>query len=122
MEVKYQGEWGTISVYIYRLEAATVVCRQLECGDAVDGLRSAHFGAGVGPIWLKYLYCKGTELTISDCQHPPFDDYRRHGYSHKWDIGVVCSGKAYLVWQGISRRNSLRLIPRITVRMQDHSL
>lgn len=127
VEAKYQGQWGTLSDYNYQLEDAAVVCRQLGCGDAVDALENGHFGAGVGPIWLKSLNCKGTELTISDCHHSPFDNYHSYGFSHNWDAGVVCSGKACLVWQteGIasgSRRNSLRLIPRITVRMQDHSL
>ncbi|ELK10422.1 Antigen WC1.1 [Pteropus alecto] len=96
VEVKYQGKWGTLSGYTYTLEDATVVCRQLECGDAVVISREAHFGAGVGRIWLARLNCKGTELTIDDCRHTSFHRYR-YDFSHNWDDGVVCSGFMRLV-------------------------
>ncbi|KAF5912408.1 hypothetical protein HPG69_004078, partial [Diceros bicornis minor] len=92
VEVKHQGIWGTVHGYKWTLENAAVLCRQLDCGDAVGAPRGAHFGSGVGPIWLAYLFCKGTESTLNDCRHSDFKNYRNYGYYHKWDAGVVCSG------------------------------
>lgn len=100
VEVKYQGEWGTVYDYKWYMKAADVVCRQLECGPAVDAPIAARFGSGVGPIWLVNTVCKGTESTLSDCDHFPIQDYREQGASHSWDAGVVCSGKACLFCQG----------------------
>ncbi|XP_023389701.1 antigen WC1.1-like [Pteropus vampyrus] len=96
VEVKYQGKWCMLSGYTYKLEDATVMCRQLECGDAVDISREAHFGAEVGRLWLARLNCKGTELTIDDCRHTSFRSYR-YDFSHNWDARVVCSGFMRLV-------------------------
>ncbi|XP_011226999.2 antigen WC1.1 isoform X1 [Ailuropoda melanoleuca] len=92
VEVKYQGEWGTVYAYKWYMKAADVVCRQLECGPAVDAPGAARFGSGVGPIWLFNTVCKGTESTLSDCDRFPIQDYREQGASHSWDAGVVCSG------------------------------
>ncbi|XP_039730180.1 antigen WC1.1-like [Pteropus medius] len=96
VEVKYQGKWCMLSGYTYKLEDATVMCRQLECGDAVAISREAHFEAEVGRIWLARLNCKGTELTIDDCRHTSFRSYR-YDFSHNWDARVVCSGFMRLV-------------------------
>uniref|UniRef100_A0A8C0JT36 Antigen WC1.1-like n=1 Tax=Canis lupus dingo TaxID=286419 RepID=A0A8C0JT36_CANLU len=97
VEVKYQGKWGTVNDYIWSLEAAHVVCRQLGCGDAVDAPRGAHFGSGHGPIWLAYVVCEGTESTLNDCIHSFFQDYQKQRFSHSRDAGVVCSGFVRLV-------------------------
>uniref|UniRef100_A0A8C7CH20 SRCR domain-containing protein n=1 Tax=Neovison vison TaxID=452646 RepID=A0A8C7CH20_NEOVI len=92
VEVKYKGKWGTVYDYRWYLQAADVVCKQLECGHAVDARRDAYFGRGVGPIWLVNTVCKGTKLTLNDCSHNTLQDYHFRGYSHSRDAGVVCSG------------------------------
>ncbi|XP_066108693.1 antigen WC1.1-like [Saccopteryx bilineata] len=97
VEVNYQGTWGTVNDPDWDLAEAAVVCRQLECGDGVDAPRGAYFGSGVGPIWLSYLSCKGTELNVNDCLRSMFRNYHNIDYSHNWDVGVVCSGFVRLV-------------------------
>ncbi|XP_010842564.1 PREDICTED: antigen WC1.1-like, partial [Bison bison bison] len=92
VEVKHQGEWGTVNNYKWGLEEAAVVCRQLGCGAAVDALQRVHFGPAVGPIWFNVIYCKGTESDITECSYPTVKDYRPEGLSHDQDAGVVCSG------------------------------
>ncbi|XP_045866610.1 antigen WC1.1-like isoform X2 [Meles meles] len=92
VEVKYKGKWGTVHDYRWYLQAADVVCKQLECGYAVDAPREAYFGQGIGPIWLVDTVCDGTKPTLNDCSHDPLQDYHDQGYSHHWDAGVVCSG------------------------------
>ncbi|XDB50828.1 hypothetical protein ABFV05_004444 [Capra hircus] len=92
VEVKHQGEWGTVNDDRWRLEDASVVCRQLGCGAAIGFPGGAYFGPGLGPIWLLYTSCEGTESTVSDCRHSDIKDHRNDSYYHDWDAGVVCSG------------------------------
>uniref|UniRef100_A0A8C6FWW6 SRCR domain-containing protein n=1 Tax=Moschus moschiferus TaxID=68415 RepID=A0A8C6FWW6_MOSMO len=92
VEVKHQGEWGTVDDDNWSLKDASVVCRQLGCGAAVGFPGGAYFGPGLGPIWLSYISCEGVESTVSDCRHSELKVYRNDGYSHDWDAGVVCSG------------------------------
>uniref|UniRef100_A0A4W2C817 SRCR domain-containing protein n=1 Tax=Bos indicus x Bos taurus TaxID=30522 RepID=A0A4W2C817_BOBOX len=100
VEVKHQGEWGTVDDMDWTLKDASVVCRQLGCGAAIGFPGGAYFGPGLGPIWLLYVSCEGVESTVSDCKHSEIKDYRNDSLSHDCDAGVVCSDKSCLVWDG----------------------
>uniref|UniRef100_A0A8C6ECP6 SRCR domain-containing protein n=1 Tax=Moschus moschiferus TaxID=68415 RepID=A0A8C6ECP6_MOSMO len=89
VEILDQGSWGTICDDGWDLDDARVVCRQLGCGDALNATRSAHFGAGSGPIWLNTLDCRGKESHVWKC---PSQGWGLHNCSHENDAGVVCSG------------------------------
>ncbi|KAI4586297.1 hypothetical protein MJG53_004084 [Ovis ammon polii x Ovis aries] len=91
VEVKHQGEWGTVNDHNWSLEAAAVVCRELECGAAINASRGAHFGPGIGPIWFQYIYCNGTESSLMECSYPPLKNHLPEGLSHDGDAGAVCS-------------------------------
>ena len=95
MEVKHQGEWGTVNDLNWSLEEASVVCRQLGCGTAVDTPKGAKFRPGIGPIWFHYIYCKGPESAITECSYS-VEDHRPKGHSHDNDAGASCSGKCCL--------------------------
>ena len=114
VEVKHQGEWGTMDDFYWSLKDASVVCRQLGCGAAVGIPKEAYFRPGLGPIWLLYTSCEGVESAVSECKHSNIKDYRNDSYTHDWDAGVVCSGKSCLVYVGVSSRKSLHLITRMT--------
>nr|XP_033792434.1 scavenger receptor cysteine-rich type 1 protein M130-like isoform X1 [Geotrypetes seraphini] len=90
VEVKFNNTWGTVCDYNWGIEDATVVCRELGCGSAVEAVHGAHFKAGSGPVWLKTVFCSGNETQISQCgsvmsEHYPCD--------HSRDAGVICSGE-----------------------------
>ena len=92
VEVFLLGQWGTVCDYNWDLYDATVVCRQLGYAIAVEAPRSAFFGAGSGPSWYSYVYCRGTELTLNQCSRST--NNLGSACSHSNDGGVVCSSES----------------------------
>ena len=123
VEAKYKGEWGTVYAEYWLLAGVEEVCRQLECGVAIDAPRGSYLGPRLGPIWFLYGSCESREdesvLTLYKCVHVHFKNYN-DTFSHDQDIGAVCSGKTCLVWEGIPSRKHLCLIHRMTMRKPDH--
>uniref|UniRef100_A0AAZ1WY38 Deleted in malignant brain tumors 1 protein-like n=1 Tax=Oreochromis aureus TaxID=47969 RepID=A0AAZ1WY38_OREAU len=89
VEIFHNNIWGTISDYNWNLNDAEVVCRQLNCGSALQAPRTAHFGAGTGQIWLSDVTCSGNEGSLTECQH---SGWGNNYYGHYYDVGVICSG------------------------------
>ena len=52
--------------------------------------RNAALGQGVGPIWMRDVYCDGDELSIFDCDANRFP----YGCTHSYDVGVSCEGQS----------------------------
>ena len=125
VEVKHWGAWGTVYVQYWFLEDANTLCRHLECGVAIDAPRGSYFGPRLGTIWYFCLPCNRTEpestLSINNCVQSDFKN-NTHILSHDQDIGVVCSGKSCLVWEGISSRKDLSFIPRMIMGKSYHRL
>ena len=109
VEMKYKGEWGTVYIEYWLIESVEEVCRQLECGVAIDAPRGSYFGPRLGPIWFLYVSCESREvestLSLSECVHIDFKNYN-DTFSHDQDIGAVCSGKACLIWEGFPVGNT----------------
>ena len=91
MEVKYQGQWGTVCDDGWGIQDAQVVCRQLGCGQAVSAHGSARFGRGNGTILLDDLACSGSESFLTECRHSGIGT---HNCGHSDDAGVVCEGES----------------------------
>ncbi|NXG51024.1 WC11 protein, partial [Psilopogon haemacephalus] len=89
VEVKLQGQWGTVCFYSWDLRDAAVVCRQLGCGSALEAPTDARFGPGSGPIWMSHVECDGSESALSDCT---YERQTQYYCNHNWDVGVICSG------------------------------
>ena len=90
MEVHIQGMWGTVCDDLWDLAEATVLCRQLQCGQVMAAPTGAHFGAGSGKILLDDVQCAGTESHLGQCEHRA---EAGHNCGHLEDSGVVCTGK-----------------------------
>ncbi|NXE58286.1 DMBT1 protein, partial [Casuarius casuarius] len=91
VEVKLQGQWGTVADGIWDMEDAEVVCQQLGCGSAKSAHDWTRFGKGSGPIHLAVVDCRGNESTLWECTIKGWGLYNG---SHGRDVGVVCQGKS----------------------------
>ena len=90
MEIKYNGEWGTVCDDEWDSNDAGVVCRQLGFGSSGTAYNRAYFGQGPGSIWLDSITCTGNESTLASCGHLGVGITR--SCSHYEDAGVRCSG------------------------------
>lgn len=89
VEVFHQGEWGTVCDDDWDMRDVAVVCRELDCGEALSAPPGAWFGEGTGPIWLNEVRCVGTEWHLHACRHLGF---RKHVCTHEEDASAICSG------------------------------
>uniref|UniRef100_A0A8D0UZU1 SRCR domain-containing protein n=1 Tax=Sus scrofa TaxID=9823 RepID=A0A8D0UZU1_PIG len=87
VEVLVQGTWGTVCDDLWDLAEATVVCRQLQCGQAVAAPTGAHFGAGSGKIVLDDVQCVGSESHLGQCMPR---GGAGHNCGHLEDASVIC--------------------------------
>ncbi|XP_037400456.1 deleted in malignant brain tumors 1 protein-like isoform X2 [Pygocentrus nattereri] len=87
VEVYRNGQWGTVCDNNWDMNDATVVCRQMGCGRAINALHSAHFGQGSGPVVLNAVGCYGNESTLTSCS---YNGPGRQNCSHGKDAGVIC--------------------------------
>lgn len=65
-------------------EEATVFCRELGCGPALQAPRQD------GSVARKYMTCRGDELTIRNCR---LNNKFHSGCDFQRDAQVVCSGE-----------------------------
>lgn len=90
VEVLHDGQWGTVCDHDWDIDDATVVCRELHCGEPVNVWYRAHFGRGSGPIWMNEVSCNGSEITLKNCSSAEWDIIT---CDHDEDAGVTCLGK-----------------------------
>ncbi|XP_072903127.1 scavenger receptor cysteine-rich type 1 protein M130-like [Hemitrygon akajei] len=88
LEVHYVGSWWTVHDNEWDLQDATVVCRELGCGEAVDAPGGAHFGEGSEPAVTYKVQCNGNEATLRECKSEAWANYGMFNSNH---ASVICS-------------------------------
>ncbi|XP_040297148.1 scavenger receptor cysteine-rich type 1 protein M130-like isoform X1 [Bufo bufo] len=66
VEMMFAGKWGSLCHSHWNLQAANVLCRQLQCGTAVSIPDGGHFGEN-SLLWTDEFYCEGTESSLREC-------------------------------------------------------
>uniref|UniRef100_A0A8C2BNP1 Soluble scavenger receptor cysteine-rich domain-containing protein SSC5D n=1 Tax=Cyprinus carpio TaxID=7962 RepID=A0A8C2BNP1_CYPCA len=89
VEVLHGSQWGTVCDDGWDLTDATVVCRDLGCGNVIKAKSEAYFGQGSGPIWMDDVNCAGTESSLMNCRT---NGWGTHNCRHHEDAGVICEG------------------------------
>uniref|UniRef100_A0A8C0G7C9 SRCR domain-containing protein n=1 Tax=Chelonoidis abingdonii TaxID=106734 RepID=A0A8C0G7C9_CHEAB len=101
VEIRHGDTWTTVCDSHLDLKAASVICKELECGTVVSTPEGAHFSEGYGSIWSEKIHCMGNETRLAYCSralHP------NETCSHASDASVVCSGYAgYRLANGSTR-------------------
>lgn len=67
VELQVQGAWAPLCAAHWDLADATVLCHQLDCGNAVATPPGGHFGGGASALWPDKVHCAGTESHLWDC-------------------------------------------------------
>ncbi|XP_016161194.1 PREDICTED: deleted in malignant brain tumors 1 protein-like, partial [Ficedula albicollis] len=96
VEVKLQGQWGSVGDDRWDMEDAEVVCQQLGCGSAAGAYSAREsFGEGDGPVSLLFVKCGGNEARLWDCWIGGWGPFNVN--IHDGDAAVICQGFSRLV-------------------------
>lgn len=98
VELQVQGTRAPLCAHHWDLADATVLCHQLNCGNAVATPRGGHFGHGDAPIWPDRFHCVGTEPYLWNC---PVSTLGAPACAPGNSASVVCSGGSA---RGMDRR------------------
>uniref|UniRef100_A0A8B9ZG94 Soluble scavenger receptor cysteine-rich domain-containing protein SSC5D n=1 Tax=Anas platyrhynchos TaxID=8839 RepID=A0A8B9ZG94_ANAPL len=90
VEVFQHGTWGRVLDEQWDMQEASVVCRQLQCGEAEAAYTPVRAERGRGPVGLRGVRCAGHEADLSLCNTSLPKSTPAAGIME--DVGVVCRG------------------------------
>ncbi|NXX78491.1 C163A protein, partial [Urocolius indicus] len=87
LKVKQKETWAMVCFSHIDFKTASVVCNELQCGQAVDILRGTHSEDRHELIWQEEFHCEGNETHLAHCSRT-----LHHSQSCSHYATVVCSG------------------------------
>uniref|UniRef100_A0A8C0IA58 SRCR domain-containing protein n=1 Tax=Bubo bubo TaxID=30461 RepID=A0A8C0IA58_BUBBB len=97
VEIRHGDTWGRLCRSHWNLQAASVLCHQLNCGYAKSIQTGDHFVDGNGPVWRDAFHCKGSESCLWDCAQMTLGNPT---CSAREAATVICSGKSGMAFYG----------------------
>ncbi|XP_009328143.1 PREDICTED: scavenger receptor cysteine-rich type 1 protein M130 [Pygoscelis adeliae] len=103
VEIRHGDTWGRLCHSHWNLQAASVLCHQLNCGYAKSIQTGDRFVDGNGPVWRDAFHCGGTESCLWDCAQVTLGNPTCSAREAATvicsvptgvaeDVGVICSG------------------------------
>ncbi|XP_054254403.1 scavenger receptor cysteine-rich type 1 protein M130-like [Indicator indicator] len=90
VEISQRGTWGRVLAEQWDLQEASVVCRQLRCGEAEAAYNPPKPQRGLGPVGLRGVRCAGHEASLQLCNTSLPESLLAAGIVE--DVGVTCWG------------------------------
>ncbi|XP_058879012.1 antigen WC1.1-like isoform X1 [Acipenser ruthenus] len=87
VEVFLNSTWGRVSDTEWDLQDASVVCRHLNCGLAIEAYNPSKYAPGNGPVLLSQIECKGNESSLQGCHFSQSNESANSSVS----VGVLCT-------------------------------
>jgi len=91
VEIFQHGTWGRVLDDQWDVQEASVVCRQLQCGEAQKAYNPPKPERGTGLVGLRGVQCTGQEANLTLCNTSLPKSAPAAGVAE--DVGVVCWGK-----------------------------
>ncbi|MGH0169076.1 UNVERIFIED_CONTAM: hypothetical protein FKN15_056154 [Acipenser sinensis] len=87
VEVFLNSTWGRVSDTEWDLQDASVVCRHLNCGLAIEAHNPSKYAPGNSPVLLSQIECKGNESSLQGCHFSQSNESANSSVS----VGVLCT-------------------------------